>query len=376
MPGVPWPDAVVVAVLAPLAVVEGLVREVPWRSVSIVAAVVVVLLVAGRRTHPFVVFCAAFSIVIALNLVAAFTGVAGNDLYVNAAILLLPYSLFRWGAGREAAVGLGIMAFVYASSAATDGLKDVPEAIGAGVVFLMPAVLGATVRFRATAQERTLETARARERERLARDLHDTVAHHVTAIVLQAQAGRLYAREQPDVAERCLAVIEAEAARALAELRTLVGVLRESDLGNPDAPLLPAPCLSDVEQLTRASSDGRVVEVSLAGDLQGLSPAVETAVFRIAQEAVTNALRHARAATRVLVRVDRGPAGVRVSVTDDGRASSSSSASSAGYGLVGMAERATLLGGTFRAGPRAGGGWQVEALLPTTPTTTTTTRQT
>lgn len=368
MPGVPWADVVVVAALAPVAVVEGLVRNVPWRAASIVAAVVVVLLLALRRKHPFVVFCAAFSVAVGLDLVAFAAGVSFDGLSVNMAILLLPYSLFRWGSGREAVTGLGIMAVVYGSAFVTDGMRNVGDVIGGAVVFLLPAALGATMRFRATAQERELEATRARERERLARDLHDTVAHHVTAIVLQAQAGRLLARTKPDVAERCLAVIEAEAARALAELRSLVGVLREGD-----APLLPAPTLADVEQLARTSSDGRVVHVSLTGDLQGLPSAVQTAVFRIAQEAVTNALRHARDATRIAVHVDGSDDGVHITVTDDGAASSSSSTSSAassssstssGFGLAGMAERSALLGGRFHAGPSVDGGWQVDAWLP------------
>jgi signal transduction histidine kinase len=359
----PWLDIALVAVLAPLAIVEALVRDdVPGRPLALASALVVIALLAWRQRHPFLVFCAAFAIAVGVDVVAFVVGAPSEPLYVSAAILFLPYSLFRWGAGRHAVIGLGVLALVYVSSAATDEMKDVSERIGAAVVLLMPAAIGAAVRFRAQAQRREVDAVRSRERERLARDLHDTVAHHVSAIAIQAQAGRVVLRKQPDAAERALAAIEAEASRALVELRSLVGILREGD-----APLAPQPGLKDVERLARDSGDtgdGRVVDVVLRGDLDGLRPSVEAAVFRIAQEAVTNAVRHARDATRIAVTVDGERQGVRVCIEDDGATAAPADTRTLGYGLAGMAERASLLGGTFRAGPREERGWRVEAFIP------------
>ena len=351
----PWADRALAALLLPVAVVEGVVRDdVPARPLAIACALFLVGVLPWRRAHAAAVFFGAFGLVAVVNIVAFVKGVSWDGLYVNAVILLLPYSLFRWGAGRAALLGLFGLALVYVSSATTDDMKNTSDRIGAAVVLALPAALGATARFRAAAQRQELETVRARERERLARDLHDTVAHHVTAIVLQAQGGQLVVGSKPDAAKAAFAAIEGEASRALRELRALVGVLRDGD-----APLSPQPGLADVVALAGVRG-GVVVGVDI--DAVAVDTVTASAIFRIAQEAVTNAVRHAREAQRITVRVSVVDGGIGVCVDDDGAASASTPAT--GYGLTGMAERAALLGGTCQAGPRADGGWRVEAVFP------------
>src|SRR5262249_37300292 len=148
---------------------------------------------------------------------------------------------------------------------------------------------------------------------------------------------------------------------ALEEMRSMVGSLRRGD----HAELRPQQGVRDLCRLERLDEgSGPRVRVTLAGEVDELRPSVDAACFRLAQEAITNALRHARRASEVQVRVDGGEDLVRLTVVDDGEAGSTSTPSASGFGLIGMAERAKLLGGTFDAGPNASGGWTVEATLP------------
>ena len=293
-----------------------------------------------------------------VDLVRIVAGSEGGLLTSTSAALVLAYSLFRWGAGREAVIGLGVILVWLAVTNVADP-TSLADAVAAYAFFLFAAALGAAIRYHAKTRIRDIEQAKALEREQLARDLHDTVAHHVSGIVIQAQAGRAVARTQPERATEVLAVIEEAAARTLSELRTMVGVLRASD----EADLAPGPGVADLEGLAGEAEGGPQVDVELSGELDDLSPAVGAALYRLTQESVTNARRHARYATRVTVRVVGSAARVRLTVDDDG-ALSASGGNPSGYGLVGMRERAKLLGGTFHAGPGAGGGWRVEAMLP------------
>ena len=210
-----------------------------------------------------------------------------------------------------------------------------------------------------SARLREIDQVKLRERQQLARELHDTVAHHVSAIAIQAQAGRTVAAARPDAAVRALEVIEEEASRTLAEMRTMVGVLRDGD--EPDR--APQRGVADIERLARDAAHGPRVDVELSGELDALRPSVEAAMYRLAQEAITNATQHARHATRIDVHVAGEEDCVRLTVCDDGDAGSADRSQS-GYGLVGMAERAALLGGTLEAGPGPGKGWTVNAVLP------------
>ncbi len=232
------------------------------------------------------------------------------------------------------------------------------EVVGGFLVLLLAAALGTVVRYQETSRLREMEHVTLREREQLARELHDTVAHHVSAIAVQAQAGRTLGASRPDAAMSALEVIEEEASRALSEMRIMVGALRHGE--EPD--LAPQPGVADIEQLARSMGNGPRTEVRLSGSLGDLRPSVDAALYRLAQESITNAVRHARRATRIEVRVRGDRDCVRLTVHDDGEIAAATSAP--GYGLAGMRERATLLGGTLEAGPGTEAGWTVDAVLP------------
>ncbi len=353
-----WRDWVLVAVLVPTALAEGVLRaDVVWRPLALALCVALVFTLLWRRTHPLAAVAIAFGTLAAMDAAALVVGVQQPGLYTTGFVVLLPYALFRWGSGREVVIGLGFM-LASASFAIAGDFTGITEAIVGVVILLFPAAVGVTVRTLVVSRERSLEQVKLREREHLARDLHDSVAHHVSAVILRAQAGRYVSKTDPDAAVDALAVIEDEASRALAEMRLIVGVLRKGD--EPD--LAPTPGVADIEQLARAFDGAPPIEVDLEGDLHDLAPSVDAAIYRIAQESITNATRHARDATCVTVRVVGDDASVRLTVQDDGTSGPGSGI--AGYGLAGMTERAALLGGTLQAGPGPVSGWTVAAVVP------------
>ncbi|MFI7546597.1 sensor histidine kinase [Actinoplanes sp. NPDC049599] len=350
-----WRDWALVAVLVPLAVLEALLRpELPWRVVSAGLVLALIPTLLWRRTRPLLMITIGFGVSGLAPVV--FPG-ATLETYSIAFLLILPYALLRWGSGREIVLGAAVILGKVGLGAAAGqlGVAD----LGAGFAILScTGALGLALRWRARARQRELEQVKLLERERLARDLHDTVAHHVSAMAIRAQAGLATAPTDPAAATDALRVIEAEASRALAEMRGMVRVLRHDP---PTAPA-PDPGLADLTALAGQGRAGPPVEVDITGDLADLPAPVRTAIFRIAQESVTNARRHARHAGRIQVRVSTDPTSVRLQVTDDG--SGPRATRPTGYGLIGMAERAGLLGGTCEAGPGPDRGWTVTAVLP------------
>lgn len=311
-----------------------------------------------RGSHPGAATASAFGLATAATAVQLWLGQPEIGPYTAACVLLLPYSLFRFGSVRDMAIGLSAMAAAYAASLWHE-MKDLPDVIGGAVVMLFPCAIGAAIRFRARAQARDLEHAKLREREQLARELHDSVAHHVTAITIQAQAARAVVASRPDAAARALAAIEDESKRTLAELRAIVGALRDDET----AALVPQGRIADIASFARAETPTILVE--LVGELDGVAIPVEQALYRLAQESITNALKHARNARSIQIRVASEGDAVHLTAHDDG--DSVGAPVRRGFGLVGMAERAALLGGEFEAGPNAGGGgWCVDAKLPRT----------
>jgi signal transduction histidine kinase len=274
-------------------------------------------------------------------------------------ILFLPYALFRWGSGREIVAGSALVLVKLAYSLAFPDFALSDAAAGLAVLAALSAA-GLALRYRARARDREFGQIKLLERERLARDLHDTVAHHVSAMAIRAQAGIATAAVRPEAAVEALTLIEEEAKRALAEMRSMVRVLRQDE----PAEYAPAPRVTDLSRLAGRTDAGPAIDVRISGQTDGLPPAVGTAIYRLAQEAVTNARRHARHATRIEVRVAADAEAVRLLVTDDGESSPLRNAAPTGYGLVGMAERAALLGGNCEAGPAPGRGWTVSAVLP------------
>jgi signal transduction histidine kinase len=352
-----WPDWLATAVLAVLAIVEGVLRDDLERpGVAVAFGLALLLLLPWRRARPLVVAVAAFGALKAFDLV---TVAAGGDpdqslLWQNVWVLALPFALLRWGSGRQIALGSVVMAIVPLTG------HSLADAVFGLLLFTSSGALGVAFRFRAAARLREVDQVRLREREQLARELHDTVAHHVSAIAIQAQAGRAVAATDPDRAAQVLGVIEEAASRTLTELRAMVGVLRDD--GEPE--LAPQRGIPDIPRLASAAGhDGPRVEVHLSGDLDDLSASVGAAVYRLAQESVTNALRHARDATCIQVQVTGDDRGVHLRVGDDGDPAPGDR-NPGGYGIVGMTERAALLGGTFEAGPDPERGWTVEAVLP------------
>lgn len=330
--------------------------DLPSRAAAISFTLAVAGTVGFRRSHPLLATAFAFSLASVVTVVRHQLGLPEVATISSAAILILPYALCRWASPRQVAAGAVFVFVAWLTSLLTGELVNVEEAIGSVVVMVLPGTIGAVVRFRDEAQLRAVDQARMLERAQLSRELHDSVAHHLTAITLQAQAARAVLRGSPEDAANALAAIEAESKRTLVELRAIVGALRD------DPALAPAAGLAEIRGLAR-SSTRPAVEVAFAGDLEGLTPVLERALFRLAQEAVTNALKHARNASTVTVRIVGEGADVQLSARDDGEASSQRGA---GFGLVGMAERVALLGGTFEAGPLPERGWLVAAALPRT----------
>ena len=213
-----------------------------------------------------------------------------------------------------------------------------------------------------TEQEVAEEAARAvtEERARIARELHDLVAHSMGVIVIQSQAGQRAVDTDPDSARAALSAIESTGRQGLAEMRRLLGLLTSRD----DSSVTPQPSLRRLDELVaQVRSAGVPVEVERLGDLTALPAGVDLAAYRIVQEALTNVLKHAGPATvRVGVRHCGGV--LEVEVSDDGRGPGRGApAPGAGHGHVGMRERATLYGGTVEAGDLPGGGYRVSARL-------------
>ena len=211
------------------------------------------------------------------------------------------------------------------------------------------------------------QTAMA-ERLRIARELHDIVAHSIGIIAIQAGAGRRVFDARPDEARDALASIEATSRETLSGLRRMVTGLRHVDLepGPGQAPPGPAPGLTAIERLAASTLEAGVkVDVDWHGSREPLPADIDLSAFRIIQEAVTNVVRHAGTG-QCQVCIDRQDGQLSIEVTDSGRGGSGHGGEVAGtgYGITGMRERAALLGGDFSAGPRSGGGFRVAARLP------------
>ncbi|GHB37618.1 two-component sensor histidine kinase [Streptomyces cirratus] len=229
------------------------------------------------------------------------------------------------------------------------------------------------IRERAERAERTREEeARRRvaeERLRIARDLHDVVAHHIALVNVQAGVAAHVMDKRPDQAKEALAHVRDASRSALNELRATVGLLRQS--GDPEAPTEPAPGLGVLEELTDTFRHAGLpvkVMVELGREGDALPAAVDLAAYRVIQEALTNVRKHAGPGATAEVSVVRVGASVEVTVLDDGGTSADSAPRAAdpggGHGLLGMRERAGALGGSCSAGPRYGGGYRVHAVLP------------
>ena len=291
--------------------------------------------------------------------------------------LVALYSVATHATRRLALAAGGVAVCAITLALLVDADADYEDVLVTYLLFSTAWLLGMSVRNRreraveleerAAALERTraAEAQRAvvEERNRIARELHDVVAHHVSVIVVQAEAGPVAVDRNPEQAVAAFDAISATGKLVLTEMRRLLGVLRADDAARL-APLPGADLVPELVAGVRAA--GLDVDLSVTGEPRDLPPAVDLSVYRVLQEALTNALRHAGPAT-VQVRVDYGADAVRLDVVDDGAGSGANGANArmgSGSGLLAMRERIGLVGGAVTAGPRPEGGWAVHASLP------------
>jgi signal transduction histidine kinase len=374
-----WPraaDAALAAAvfLAAVFVVEGPGDSLVFRSVDdLPIPVLLVFAVASaalfwRRQAPLAVLAVALA-GWALTIGSGYADLGG------VAIIAL-YSAGRYATDDRLAqlgVGAAIVVVVLDNRTAPDPWG---EAVFGAVVMFVAWYVGRRVRLRQqrAAELRREQAAEARrvvieERTRIARELHDVVAHRVSLMTVQAGAAKAVAAQDPEGALRAMSAVEEAGRQALDELRHLLGVLRpETDLDG----LGPQPGLADLPRLVEQTR-GAGLDVSLATDgvVAGLPARVDLFAYRIVQEALTNVLKHAGPGARTEVRLGSDGRGVVIEVLDDGPGATAppgpdaDDAGARGHGIVGMRERARLLGGTLDASPRPGGGFSVVAHLPT-----------
>ncbi len=349
---------------------------VPPQGQQLARAVLVVgvtVPLAARRHHPLAVnlmVCAA--LVVQVLLVAPYA----PFLPALLALLIVNYSTAVYAPNRVR--GLGLLA-VFAVETVFY-LRIPEERVGGEVVFAVVVavgtwVVGDLVRSRWRGAEALADSARslvaeqdarasailAGERSRIARELHDVIAHSVSVMGVQAGAARVLLEGDPKAAREALLEIEATARFSVLELQRMVTILRAAD---SSALREPQPGLAQVPELIeRVRAAGLPVTLTVEGPAPRLAPGVDLAAYRIAQEALTNALKHAQAPTSV--RICFRDNEVKLEVLDDG-SDVTGSGPGGGHGLVGMRERVLLYGGTLEVGPRPDRGYRVAAMLPVT----------
>ncbi|MFE9094407.1 sensor histidine kinase [Streptomyces sp. NPDC007264] len=352
--GTRTPSALSIALMVLGAAALVLRRRAPLTVLAVTASLSLVELVADDPRAPV-----AMSAVIALYTVASTTdrpttwrvGLLTMTVLTGAAMLDGP---LPWYAQEN----LGLFAWTGMAAAAGDAVRSRRAFVDA-------------IRERAERAERTREEeARRRvaeERLRIARDLHDVVAHHIALVNVQAGVAAHVMDRRPDQAKEALAHVREASRSALNELRATVGLLRQS--GDPEAPTEPAPGLARLDELADTFRNaGLPVEVARADHGATLPAAVDLAAYRVVQEALTNVQKHAGHAAKAEVSVVRVGPNVEITVLDDGTGEDTGQRGDdeghGGHGLLGMRERVTALGGALTAGPRYGGGFRVHAILP------------
>lgn len=367
---------IVVATLASQAV-TGETEITPWHVVTIAGTAIALLF---RRRAPVTV------LVVVTLLTTVVTFAAETNL-----VLAVPIALYAVAAFRSPTIGwiAGAAAFAVTTVSLFAWLPELSQRLGTPTAFDVPVVLltiamadavgvllGANTWQRAervrALTERAEQLARERdsqaqiatlaERSRIAREMHDIVAHSLSVMITLADGASASLERDPATARLALDRLADTGRHALTDMRQLLSVLGEST----DAAQArePAPGHTDLADLVaRFRSAGLPVRFSVRG-VPAANPALELAVYRIAQEALTNALRYAHDPTHVTVAIDYGPDATTVTVTDDGDPAPDAAGIGAGRGIIGMGERAAVFGGTVEAGPLPAGGWRVRAVLP------------
>jgi signal transduction histidine kinase len=332
-------------------------------NVALLLVAVAALVLAWRRRYPMTVLAVSTAAVAAYSLLG----------FVNGAALLSPtlalYSVAVVATTRQATIAGGATLVALMTSSAVDN----PFGPTGGGYDLIPALVAAAFfggiavsnhrAFIASIQARADEDASRRvgeERLRIARDLHDVVAHTMSTINVQATAAAQVLTERPQTAAAALAAIRTASRDGLRELRAILNVLRQADDADPTA---PTPGLTQLDALIAgANQAGLPTSLEVSGTAADLPLTVDLAAYRIIQESLTNAIRHAGPAT-AMVRLTYSDSELLIAVADTGRGAIPSPANG-GYGLIGMRERAAAAGGTMQAGTAPGGGYLVTARLP------------
>jgi signal transduction histidine kinase len=332
------------------------------------------LILLVRRRWPVAVFLTTTAIGLVYYAAGYPDGPAAIGLFVAT------YTLTAQGDGRRSlqivAAGIALLAVAWLLVGDLQSFNPAGWVLFRIGTAVMAATLGESVRGRrvlaaeaverAERAEQTKEAeARRRvdaERLRIAREVHDTVAHAIAVINVQAGVTAHVLDRRPQQARETLVTIEQTSARALGELRATLGMLRDAEDRRA-----PTPGLGQVEELVgMAREAGLDVKLEVASPPRELPSAVDQAAYRILQESITNVIRHAGPAG-VTVSLTYGPSDLQLRITDDGCGPRHADGSQGGRGIVGMRERAALLGGELTAGPRQGGGFQVQARLPLPP---------
>jgi signal transduction histidine kinase len=363
-------DALVVG-LAVVSEIEIWVTSVPGPKLVLVPGVLLwTLPLLWRRRFPF----AAPTFAFAMQALSAFAGdEVASGVTGYAAFLLTFWAVGAHNGRHQAlagvAIGFASIAVITDRDVRVDPYDMASVIVTGGALSFFAYALQRRARRAGALEERAdrLEREReararaavAEERRRIARELHDLVAHSVSVMTVQAGAARLVLEEEPRRALAPLRAVEETGRQALAEMSRLLGILR----GEEDQPaLVPQSSLADLDALlAQARASGLPVELTVEGEPAALPPGVDMAAYRIVQEALTNARRHAGPA-HAHVTISYGRDALELEVADDGRGGPSGQGS--GHGLVGMRERAGLYDGELEAGPRPGGGYSVRARLP------------
>jgi signal transduction histidine kinase len=322
---------------------------------------------AWRRRQPLLVFALVFAGVIIAANSAPYTSIV--------TIVVAAYSLGGYDPRRWVSFGAIVAAATLALVVFGGALPPMPEFIGPYVVLVPFWLAGSAIQSRQERadafeskakrleheQDLATRQAMAAERARIARELHDVVAHSVSVMVVQAGAARLVLKSAPDRAQEALLAVEASGREAMTELRHLLGVLSEEGDG---ISLAPQPGLEQVESLVRkVGNAGLPVQLRIEGQPRPLTPGVNLTAYRIVQEALTNALKYAGLARTEVILGYRDHE-LKVEILDEGRGGMERDDAESGHGLVGMRERVALYGGTLEAGPRLERGYAVRAWLP------------
>lgn len=311
-----------------------------------------------RRRHPRGALATTVLLSFAYDLIGYPSGF--YTLPIGIALYFVVAAGFRWVAAGVA--GAVVAAFLVVGVALGRGhVSDITNALWFAGWLVASLVLGEVTRARRAYVEQVEQRALEAERIRIARELHDILAHRISSISVQASVGAHLLDRDPEQARRSLVAISDASRQALQELRATLGVLRQVDEPPPRA---PSPGLARLDgPISDAAVAGVDVILDVVGESRDLPSSVDLAAYRIIEEALTNVVRHARSA-RAHIAITYRAADVLIEVDDDGVGGWPNRPGMEGHGLLGMRERATTLGGELDAGPRAGGGFRVHARLP------------